>query len=112
MLNRISNKEVQGETFSIFVPNIHHVQYKENNHIAMIEIEGEMKQKGVISWLIYQQTLKGWESPHEYEVMSAKKREEIFMRVSQCLSLLDMPHHFAESICFSAAKGKTSPSLH
>ncbi len=98
MLNKVNNQEVRGKNFSVFVPDIHQIQYKENDHVANIGIEGEMRQQGIVSWLIYNETLMGWEPPHEYDEMSLQKREEILERVSESLTLLKMPHQFSQEI--------------
>jgi hypothetical protein len=92
MLIQISNKEVHGPTFSVAVPNIHQVRYKEGSRVAVVEIEGGMEEGGEVNWLLYQETLKGWEPPHEMEEMSENKRAEVLSNVSQSLTILEMPH--------------------
>lgn len=92
MLTQISNKEVHGPTFSVVVPNIHQIRYKEGSHVAVVEIEGGMDEGGEVNWLLYQETLKGWEPPHEMEEIAENKRAEVLSNVSQSLSVLEMPH--------------------
>lgn len=91
MLNRVTNKLVCGTGFEIYVPDIHRVLYKEGEHSAVIEIEGGTDGDGRVNWLVYEESLRGWEPPNESEVMSADKRVEILSRVGEAFKLLDMP---------------------
>lgn len=95
MLHRISNKEVHGPTFTVFVPNIHKVRYTEGVHVATVEIEGGVGKDGQVNWLVYQDTLRGWESPHELDELSLSKHTEILSRISESLAELEMPHELA-----------------
>lgn len=95
MLNRVTNKLVCGLGFEVYVPDIHHVLYKEGERAAAIEIEGGMGENGQVNWLVYTETLHGWEPPKQAEDMSAEKRAEILSRVGEALKLLDMPYRYA-----------------
>lgn len=94
MLNRISNKEVRGPGFSVFVPNIHQIKYKQGDRVALVEIEGGMGEGNQVNWVVYRETLKGWEPPHALDEMTSAKRAIIFENISDSLVLLEMPHRF------------------
>lgn len=95
MLQRVSNKEVRGLNFMVFVPNIHQVRYTENGRVATVEIEGGIGKDGEVNWLVYRETLRGWGPPHEMDEMSSEKRGEILSRISESLTMLEMPHELA-----------------
>ena len=92
MLRKVSNKEVRGPSFSISVPDIHRVLYSEGAKVASVGIEGGTNSKGEVNWLVYSQTLRAWEAPHQMDEMSPKKRAEILDHISQAMNLLEMPH--------------------
>lgn len=94
MLQRITNKLVRGPNFSVSVPDIHRVQYAEDAHTAFVEIEGGLGEEGQVNWLVYTETLHGWESPHQTDEMPSEKRAEILARIDESLNLLQMPHRF------------------
>lgn len=91
-LKRISNKEVIGPAFSVFVPTIHQIRYSEGDHITTIEIEGGESADGAIEWSVYSKTLTGWQPPYQEDDLPAGKRSEILRNVSRSLDLLEMPH--------------------
>ena len=95
MFQRISNKEIHGLAFTVFVPNIHQIRYTEDRHIALIEIEGGTSKDGQVDWLIYRETLRGWEPPFEKDEFSTEKRAEVLSRISESLTILEMPHKLA-----------------
>jgi hypothetical protein len=94
MLERLNNKTVRGPTFIVIVPDIHRLQYMEGEKVAFIEIEGGTGAGSQINWLIYSETLRGWERPHEDTEMLGPKRKEILANISKSLDLLAMPHEF------------------
>ena len=94
MLKRVSNKEVQGPAFSVDVPNIHQVRYIEGSRIAIVEIEGSLNKKDQVEWVLYKETLQGWQPPYETDEMSSNKRAEILSNINESLNLLTMPHKF------------------
>ena|SRR5213595_420507 len=92
MLQRLNNSTVRGPTFVVFVPDIHRVQYTEGEKVACVEIEGGAGSGNEVNWLIYSETLRGWERPHEDAEMPKVKRQEILTNISESLDLLAMPH--------------------
>ena len=74
------------------VPDIHQVRYTEGEKVACVETEGGTELAGGVTWLIYSETLRGWEHPHEDAEMPKLKREEILANISKSLDLLAMPH--------------------
>lgn len=97
MLQKINNKLVRGQYFTITVPDVHKVEYTEAGRVATVEIEGGMSEPGQVDWLVYVRTLTGWLPPHEAEEMSAEKRRQILENISQALSTLGMPHKMVEA---------------
>lgn len=97
MLQKISNKLVRGQYFTVTVPDVHKVEYSEARRIATIEIEGGMSKPGQVDWLIYVRTFHGWLPPHESENISSEKRRQIIENVSQALSTLGMPHKMIDT---------------
>jgi hypothetical protein len=95
MLRRISNKEVIGPAFTVFVPDIHQVRYAEGNHVAIVEIEGGEGKDGQVDWVIYQATLRGWQPPHATDDFTSDKRIEILSRIGESLTVLEMPYRLA-----------------
>src|SRR5205085_7104497 len=96
MLQKISNKSVRGQYFTVTVPDVHKVQYSEGGRVASIEIEGGMSCPGQVDWLVYAQMFHGWLPPHESDEISSEKRRQILQNVSQALSILEMPHKIVE----------------
>jgi hypothetical protein len=94
MLRQISNKEVIGTSFTVIVQNIHQIRYTENNHSAIIQIEGGEDYNGNVDWVIYQATLQNWEPPYDTDALTIDKRVEIFSRISESLTVLGMPYRF------------------
>lgn len=94
MIKKISNREVRGSNFTILVQGIHQIRYIGNDRVALIEIEGGLNKNGEVNWLVYKETLKGWEPPHEMDKMTENDRMEIFINISKSLALLEMPHKF------------------
>jgi len=92
MLRRVSNKEVHGPDFSVLVPSIHQVLYRQGERVAVVEIEGGVDANGKVNWLLYQETLRSWDPPHSHHEMSANQREEILSAIRKSMDLLDMPH--------------------
>src|SRR5262245_26535893 len=92
MLQRLNNKTVRGPTFIVSVPDIHRVQYAEGKKVACVEIEGGFSPDNKVNWLIYSETLRGWERPHDDVEMSKAKREAILANISKSLDVLAMPH--------------------
>lgn len=96
MLQRLDNKTVCGSNFEVHIPNIHWGEYTEGEMIARVEIEGGVGPDGEINWLIYAETLRGWERPHESSEMSKAKRKEILSNISLSFDLLSMPHEIVK----------------
>lgn len=93
MLKKINNKTVHSsEGYVVTVPSIHKVEYSDGKRLAFLEIEGGMSESGDVDWLVYSDTLKGWEAPHDIDEMNDRDHQEILSRISECLDLLDMPH--------------------
>lgn len=92
MLQRLNNKTVRGPSFEVSVPDIHRVRYTEGEKVACVEIEGGAGPGNQVNWLIYAETLRGWEHPHEDAEMPKVKRDEILANISKSLDLLAMPH--------------------
>lgn len=92
MLQRLNNKTVRGPAFIVSVPDIHRVQYTEGEKVACVEIEGSAGPGNQVNWLIYAETLRGWERPHEDVEMPKVKHDEILADISRSLELLAMPH--------------------
>lgn len=92
MLVRVDNKTVRGLTFLVRVPTIHHVKYEEGDRTASVEIEGGLGKDGEVNWLLYSETLRGWDAPHEAEDMPMSKRQQILDDISKSMDLLGMPH--------------------
>jgi hypothetical protein len=92
MLQQLDNKTVRGPSFVVSVPDIHQARYAEGEKVACVEIEGGPGPGNEINWLIYSETLLGWEHPHEDVEMATSKREEILTNISKSLDLLAMPH--------------------
>ena len=95
MLQRLSNKEVRGPNFSVSVPEIHQIRYAEGERVATIEIEGGMGKGNQVNWVLYQQTLGGWNPPHEMDEMTEDKRTEILTNISESLTALEMLHRLS-----------------
>jgi len=96
MIYRVSNKEAKGSSFTVLVPNIHQIRYVEGNRVAIVEIEGREDPHEQVDWLIYQETLQGWEPPYEMDELSPVKRAEILSRISESLHVLEMPHELVK----------------
>jgi len=92
MLNRMSNKEVRGPTFSVVVPDVHRVQFFEGDRVAIVEVEGGRAADGKVDWVIYSQTLTSWEPPHQADELSLEKHAEMLGHISNAFDLLGMPH--------------------
>jgi hypothetical protein len=92
MLHRVSNKIVRGPTFVVSIPDIHRVEYTEDEKVAIVEIEGGLGPGNQVNWSVYAETLRGWEPPHENIEMSRAKWEEILSHISKSLELLEMAH--------------------
>jgi hypothetical protein len=92
MLNRIDNRRVRGPGFTVTVSGIHHVEYSEEDKTAVVEIEGGRGTSQEVNWLVYSETLRGWEPPHQEEVMQPLKRAWVLSKISESLDLLEMPH--------------------
>lgn len=92
MLFRLNNKTVHGPNFVVFVPDIHRVQYTEGEKVACAEIEGGFGPDNQVNWMIYAETLRGWNHPHEDEDMVSGKRQEILANISKSFDLLGMLH--------------------
>jgi hypothetical protein len=92
MLQRLNNKTVRGPAFIVSVPDIHRVQYTEGEKVACVEIEGGAGPGNEVNWLIYAETLRGWERPHEDSEMPKFKRDEILANIGRSLDVLAMPH--------------------
>lgn len=92
MLHRVTNKLVEGPGFSVSVPDIHRVQYKDGTRTAYVEIEGGMGEDGRINWIVYSTTLRGWEEPHHFDELRFEEKKEILNRISESLNILQMPH--------------------
>ena len=93
MLQRINNKMVRGPTFVVSVLDIHRVHYEEGEKVACVEIEGGAGSDNQVNWVIYSETLRGWEPPDLEMEMQEVKRQEILTNVSKSFDLLDMPHN-------------------
>lgn len=92
MLQRLNNKTIRGPSFTVSVPDIHRVCYSEGDKVAFVEIEAGGSPGKQSNWLIYSDTLRCWEHPHEDAEMQRGKREEILANISKSLDLLAMPH--------------------
>jgi hypothetical protein len=93
MLKKVSNKFVQSSCgFTVKVPNIHHIEYIEGCKMLKIDIEGGTSPTGEVDWLVYSDTMTGWLSPHQWEVISKEERDNIIRNVSKCLDILGMKH--------------------
>ena len=97
MLQKINNKSVRGQYFTITVPDVHRVEYTEAGRVATVEIEGGMSEPGRVDWLVYVRTFTGWLPPHEAEAINAEKRRQILENMSQALETLGMPHKMVET---------------
>jgi hypothetical protein len=93
MLKKVSNKCVQSNCgFVVNVPNIHEIEYIENDKMLRIEIEGGTSPTGEVDWLVYSETMTGWLSPHQWKLISKEEREKIIRNVRKCLDILGMKH--------------------
>ncbi|HEX4997175.1 MAG TPA: Imm74 family immunity protein [Terriglobia bacterium] len=92
MLTRINNKQVRGENFTVSIIGIHRVKYSEDQRVAFLEIEGGTGPNNEIDWVIYSETLKGWEAPHDNEELPRRERDRLITNISKSLELLGMPH--------------------
>src|SRR5256885_13211100 len=94
-LELASNKAVIGEQgWSVNVPDIHRVVYRELNKSITIEIEGGESSPGNIDWLIYVPTVPRWDQPFTSEIISDETWTLIGDRISRSLQLLEMKHAF------------------
>jgi len=91
-LIKVNNREVRGRSFTVWVPNIRQVFYREGDKVAKLEIEGGMPPSGRVEWLVYSQTLRGWEPPHEADEMSPEKYKEILRYIGESMDVLGMRH--------------------
>ena len=94
MLHRVNNDEVRGPGFWVRLPNNHFVHYIEGDRVATIEYEGGTNKQGQVDFVVYLSTFRGWLQPHEYDYMTATKREQVLSRISRSLDLLGMEHRF------------------
>ena len=94
MLHAINNKTVQGDGFRVVVPDIHSVIYSEDGRDAHVEIEGGMS-GDTVDWLVYAETLAGWTIQGHIEPMNDSEKDIVMRRISESLSLLNMPHRIA-----------------
>jgi len=78
VFEKINNKSVRGEHFTVTVPDVHKIEYTEAGKVTTVEIEGGMSEPGQVDWLIYIRTFSGWLPPHESEEIRAEKRRQIF----------------------------------
>ena len=97
MLQKINNKSVRGSYFTVTVPDIHKVKYTEGVKVATVEIEGGMSAPGQVDWLVYVRTFSGWFPPCESDEISVEQLRQIFVNISQALSVLGMPHELIET---------------
>ena len=97
MLTKIDNKTVQGNGFTMTVPNIHEIRYSEGDKTLAVEIEGGTNEKGEIEWDIYSSTIRGWLPPHQLESLSYEDKQRILHNISDSLKLLGMKHRISES---------------
>ena len=92
MFQRLDNKTIRGPNFVLSVPDIHRAVYTEGEMVASVEIEGGMGPDNQVNWLVYSETLRGWQEPHADIDMAEAKRQEVLKTVSASLDLLAMPH--------------------
>ena len=92
MLKKLRNNSVQGEGFTVTVPNIHEVLYEDVDGAYGVEIEGgNMGGSASPDWLIYSQTLSR-KGASNTDPLPSKKQGEILRCISQSLTALGMSH--------------------
>jgi hypothetical protein len=92
MLTKLSNKSVAGTGFRVSVPDVHRVLYFEGEKKMTVEIEGGTDAFAQVDWLVYAQTLRAWDPPHEMDAISGEKWEQILARISESLDVIGMRH--------------------
>jgi hypothetical protein len=107
-LQKVSNKEVRGRGFSVLVPSPHEVLFRQDDHVAVVEIEGGVGSNGKVNWLLYAETLRGWEHPHAQECMSAGQSMDIIRKIMISMDMLSMPHEVVPSVVSEAPGGTDS----
>ena len=91
MLTRIDNNTVKGsQGYVVRIVDIHYVEYMEGLKVAIVEIEGGTDEYDNVEWLVYRDTLKGWESPYDGINMRDEDQKRILERISECMTLLKM----------------------
>jgi hypothetical protein len=97
MLRKTSNKSVESTSgFSVTVPDIHRVVYREGEMELTLEIEGGAVD-GQVDWLVYAETISGWLPPNERTPLPLERKREVIQNVSESLSLLGMKHTVVSS---------------
>jgi hypothetical protein len=92
VLQRLSNRRVEGDGFTVECLGNSPSEYREGDKTAVFLIEAEISPPDQVHWRIYAGTVRSWEPPHQLEPLSAGDRQRILAHISAALLLLDMPH--------------------
>lgn len=93
MFERINNKTARSsQGFEVHIPNIHGVIYSEGTKTLTIEIEGGAVKNGKVQWLIYSDSLHGWNPPYELEHFTFSDKQRVLQNVIQALKILEMEY--------------------
>jgi len=84
--------QVRGDDFVVAVPDVHRVEYSEANWSAVIEIEGGTRPDGETDFLLYSQSLRGWDASGASISFSSTERHRIIENISKSLLRLEMLH--------------------
>lgn len=68
------------------------MQYKEDDHILSIFVEGGVDNNRGYFELIYMSLIKTWLPPYDNEEIQKEKKEEIVQNVKEALVFLDVPY--------------------
>ncbi len=86
-LRKTSNSSVQGKGFTVSIPGIHEIIYREKGLTYKVEIEG-----GAKYWLVYGDSLTITEPPHTLDTFSRSEMRRILTNISESMKLLGMKH--------------------
>jgi hypothetical protein len=93
MLRKIDNKTIESsEGYTVRYIDIHYLEYSEGSKTATVEIEGGVNESGDVDWLLYRNSLKGWNAPFDEIIMTEDQHNTIIERISECLKMLGMKH--------------------
>jgi len=94
-LELASNSAVLGERgWSVKVPDIHRVVYRDLDRSLTLEIEGAGSSAANVDWNIYIPTVPRWDRPFELEIISHETWPLVKDRISRSLQFLKMKHAF------------------